>query len=166
MGPPPPSSAAAAGEGGIDGDVSGPEAEAEATEQIRTAVAELLRQLVALDWAVVCRAHVAALLSQLLAARSGGQQHLSPWLSLDGRQPLLNRKLSASFTFRQGRSPSDTSQGAGPHVPPARVSELQSELLQWCAALVWADRCEGTALTLGSIFAVTPFPPAWAIRCV
>ena len=111
-------------------------------EQIRIAVAELLRQLVALDWALVCRAHVASLLSQLLAARSGGQ-HLAPWLSLDGRQ--LNRRLSASFTFRQGRSPSDTSKGAGsgpgPRVAPARVSELQGELLQWCAALVWADRC-------------------------
>ena len=143
----PSSTAAGAGEDGrggvVDGDVGGgPEAEAEAMEQIRIAVAELLRQLVALDWALVCRAHVACLLSQLLAARSGGQ-HLAPLLSLDGRQ--LNRRLSASFTFRQGRSPSDTTKGAGsgpgPRVAPARVSELQGELLQWCAALVWADRC-------------------------
>ena len=81
-------------------------------------------------------------------------------LSLDGRQALVQRGISVSFTQRplRGRSPSDTTRGhasplgaavaaggggkaaASPGAGAVRIAELQGEILLWCAALVWADR--------------------------
>ena len=157
----------------------GPEDEDETAEQLKLAVSELLRQLVALDWALVCRSRVATLLSQLHEARSlasgsggagggggggrGGVGHRRVFgHSLDGRQALVQGGVSASFTIRKPRSPSDTAgtarEGTGSRLgspgssgaagmaaataagSALRVAELQGEILLWCAALVWADR--------------------------
>ena len=51
----------------------------EVVEQLKSAVSELLRQLVALDWALVCRSKVASLMTLLQAAKASGQRtSLSP----------------------------------------------------------------------------------------
>ena len=52
----------------------------EVAEQLTAAVAELLRQIVALDWALVCRSRVASLLSQIQAGSAmgyGASTHVS-----------------------------------------------------------------------------------------
>lgn len=66
-----------------------------AMDELAAAVADLLRQLAALDWAMVCRVNVASLLAQLqpAAGSGGGSQGPAKLVSLDGRRKSLGSAL-------------------------------------------------------------------------
>ena len=125
------------------------------------AVCDLVKQLMALDWALVCRTHVATLMAQIRAFSTNQQPHnLLPFTNQqpgglvsikqsikegegEKKGPLSHLKTKAKamshFSFTAKRSFTRDRR-----IPSPMEIEKQERahllLLRWCAALIWADR--------------------------
>lgn len=132
------------------------------------AVCDLTKHLMALDWALVCRTHVASLLAQIRSfasnhhstqdpihpdappGHSKGHHGLRPHGrdskgegdKKGGAAAMLKAKVKASmmhFSAKTRRSFTDMRR-------PPSSAEIERQgrghllLLRWCAALIWADR--------------------------